>query len=210
MNGTYRFIIVYILLAATWGYLDFHTDRTIPVAKPLIEFPGNVQGWHVTSQSSFGKEILNVLRPTDYLSRQYSRMTGDTIGLYIGYHDGGKDSGEIHSPKHCLPGSGWQEISSDRMDLVTPKGHVNLVKAVYQKGENRELFFYWFQVQGNTLTNEYALKVAEIMNSLFHGRRDAAFVRISVPIIADEKGAETSGIDFIREIYPLIGNFIPS
>ena len=210
MNGSYRFLVVYVLLAAAWGYLNFHSEMVVPVARPLADFPDSFRGWHVTSQSRFGEEVLNVLRPTEYLARQYSGMVGDTIGLYIGYHDGGKETGEIHSPKHCLPGSGWQEISSDRMDLATTKGHVNLVKAVYQKGENRELFFYWFQVQNTTLSNEYTLKVAEIMNSLLHGRRDAAFVRISVPIVTDEKGAESTGINFIREIYPLIGDYIPS
>jgi EpsI family protein len=203
-------MLFYILLAAAWGYLNFHADRVVPMARPLTEFPDSVQGWHVTSQSTFGEDILNVLRPTDYLARQYSGMVGDTIGLYIGYHDGGKESGEIHSPKHCLPGSGWQELSSDRMELATPRGHVNLVKAVYQKGESRQLFFYWFQVQNRTLSSEYALKGAEIVNSLLHGRRDAAFVRISVPVETDEKHAEITGVNFIREIYPLIGNFIPS
>ena len=164
----------------------------------------------MTSQARFSEDILNVLKPTDYLSRNYEGSSVKRIGLYIGYHDGGNESGEIHSPKNCLPGSGWQELSAAKMDLNEPLGKISLVKAIYQKGESRELFLYWFQVQDKTLSDEYSLKLAEITSSIIHGRKDAAFIRVSVPIEVGEHEAAAAGVRFIRDFYPLIREFLPA
>ena len=205
-----RFVLVYLLLILTWCSISLYSRSTVPVSKPLAEFPSVCREWRMTSQTRFSDNILNILMPTDYLSRTYEGTDGKRIALYIGYHDGGKKSGDIHSPKHCLPGSGWQQISTAHMELAEPLGAINLVKAVYEKGGSKELFFYWFQVQDKTLSNEYALKVSGIKNSIFLGRKDAAFIRISVPFEENEKEATTTGIDFVHDIYPLIRDFIPS
>jgi EpsI family protein len=210
MNVRYRFILFYSLVLLVWVYLHFHSKYAVPVAKPLSDFPTICHEWHMTSQTNFSEDILNVLKATDYLSRSYEGVSARRIGLYIGYHDGGKESGEIHSPKHCLPGSGWQKLSSERMDLNEPLGKINLIKAVYQKNERKELFLYWFQVQDKTLSDEYSLKLAGITSSIIHGRKDAAFIRISVPFEVDEHEATATGVRFIQDVYPLIREFIPS
>lgn len=210
MIARFRFIFFYILLVLTWVCIHTPFRTAVPMAKPLAEFPTLCQEWRMTSQERFSEDVLSVLKPTDYLSREYEDTRGKRIGLYIGYHDGGKNSGEIHSPKNCLPGSGWQQVSTERMYFNEPLGTINLVKAVYQKGESRELFFYWFQMQKESFSDEYSLKLAGIANSVMHGRKDASFIRVSVPFETDEKEAIAAGVGFIRNMYPLIRNFIPA
>jgi EpsI family protein len=150
-----------------------------------------------------------VLKPTDYISRTYAGNDGRLVELYIGYHGGGKNGGEIHSPKHCLPGSGWYESSSRKIRIDMAKGEINLVQAVYQKGESKELFLYWFQVKDKTLTDEYSLKISEIVNSMIYRRRDASFVRISVPVQGDQDQAMATGERFVRDFYPAIREHLP-
>lgn len=205
-----RFVIIYLLLIAAGLYINLHSDIAVPVNRPLGEIPARHGGWESVSRSVFSEKVLEVLKPTDYLCRRYLCPDGSAVTLYIGFHDGGKESGEIHSPKHCLPGGGWHEMSSGRMALATTAGEVNLVKAVYQKGESRELLLYWFQVQDKTLSDEYSLKLAEITNSMIHRRRDAAFIRISVPFEGEEDVAMAVGVRFIRDFYPLIRDSLPS
>jgi len=205
-----RFILFYLLLLLTWACINLTSSAAVPVIKPLSQFPAVYQEWRMISQERFSEVILSVLKPTDYLSRSYEGPRARRIGLYIGYHDGGKESGEIHSPKNCLPGSGWQQVSTERMHLSTPPGKISLIKAVYQKGESRELFLYWFQVQDKTLSDEYSLKLAGITNSIIHGRKDAAFIRISVPFEVDEHEAAAAGVRFIQDFYPLIREFLPA
>ena len=210
MKSRYRFIFFYSLLLLTWSYLHFHSKAAIPVARPLSDFPVICQEWRMTAQTRFSDDVINILKPTDYISRSYEGSNVGRVGLYIGYHDGSKESGEIHSPKHCLPGSGWLQQSSTRVDLDEPRGKISLVKAVYQKGDRRELFLYWFQVQDKTISDEYSLKLAGITNSIIYGRKDAAFIRVSVPFEVDENGAAAAGIRFIRDVYPLIRDFLPA
>lgn len=210
MNTRYRFTLVYLMLTLTWAFICLSVRTAVPVVNPLAKFPATCQEWRMTSQVRFSDETLSVLKPTDYLSREYESITGKRIRLYIGYHDGGKKSGEIHSPKNCLPGSGWQQVSTEQMHLSEQIGKINLVKAVYQKGEIRELFLYWFQIQDRTFSDEYSLKLAGISNAILYGRKDASFIRVSVPFEADEKEATEAGLNFIRDIHPLMRDFIPA
>ena len=161
------------------------------------------------SQSAFSTAVLDVLKPTDYLSHQYQGSDGAKVSIYIGYHGGGKESGGIHSPKHCLPGSGWYEISSKRDYLEVNGERINMVRAVYQNGESKELFLYWFQVKGRTMSEEYSLKLAEITNSFMYRRRDSAFIRVSVPIEADEQGAAAVAERIVKDFFPVIRDFLP-
>jgi EpsI family protein len=210
MIGTSRFIAVYALLLAAGLYLHLHRDLGVPMKMPFDRFPSVVSQWRMTGESQLSREVQAVLKASDVLMRQYVNAQGDRVQLYIGYHDGGKGSGEIHSPKHCLPGSGWLEESSARTQIPAAGERLNLVRAVYQKGDSRELFLYWFQVRGRSLSEEYSLKVAEIANSVLYRRRDASFIRISVPFQGDEQKALAIGERFVSDFLPSIQDFLPS
>jgi EpsI family protein len=197
------------MIIVTMGCIHLPSRASIPSAKSLAYFPTLCRDWRMTSQERFDDDILSVLKPTDYLSRSYENGIGTRIGLYVGYHDGGKNSGDIHSPKNCLPGSGWHQLSSQQVGIGVPRGTISLTKAVYQKGENRELFLYWFQVRDKSFSDEYSLKLAEISNAVMHGRKDASFIRVSVPFEDNELEAEAAGIRFIQDVYPLIQEYLP-
>lgn len=210
MKNNSRFIVVYILLGITALYLFTHSDTTVPMNKPFSEFPLRVADWQMTSQHEFSDDVLNALKPADYLSREYVGPDGQRVSLYLGYHSGGKDSGPIHSPKHCLPGSGWYEVSSQKSSADTGGQKINLARAVYQKGESKALFLYWFQVRDKSLNDEYRLKLAEIMNSVTSRRRDSTFIRVSVPFETNQEKAEALGRQFIRDFQPEIKKFLPA
>jgi len=206
---TARYLIVCFLLIAAALFIYLHADVAVPVKQPFSTFPVQVSSWRMTSQTEFSADVLGVLKPSDYIYRQYKNDAGATASLYIGYHGGGKDSGGIHSPKHCLPGSGWFEVSTKRQSLDVAGTKLNLVQAVYQKGDSRELFIYWFQVRDTTMNEEYSLKMSEIINSLLYQRRDSAFIRISVPFENDRQAALTTGEGFVRDFVPVIRGFLP-
>jgi len=204
-----QFITVYILLALVGLYIILHSDVTVPMNRNFSEFPVMLKGWQMVSQGQLSQGVIDVLKPTDYLSRTYAANDGGTVSLYIGYHGGGRDAGEIHSPKHCLPGSGWQVVSEKKNRVDVNGNPVNIVEAVYQKGDERELFLYWFQVKNKSLTDEYNLKLSELVNSMLYRRRDASFVRISVPSQKDPGQDVALGKSFIKDFYPVIAEFLP-
>lgn len=204
-----RYLIICLLLIVAGLFIYLHEDVAVPTIRPLREFPVQVTTWQMTSQSEFSADVLDVLKPTDYLYRQYNHARYGTVSLYIGYHGGGKESGGIHSPKHCLPGSGWFEVSTNRQTLDSAGTKLNLVQSVYQKGDSKELFLYWFQVRNATMNDEYSLKMSEIINSLLYRRRDSTFIRISVPFETDRQAAVAVGEEFVRDFVPIIRGFLP-
>jgi EpsI family protein len=205
----HRFFIVYLLLIAAAFFVHRHGNIAVPANRPLAEIPQQKSGWRMIGQTRFDERVLEVLLPTDYLYRTYADDQGHRLTFYLGYHDGGPDSGPIHSPKHCLPGSGWQELSTTAGVLTVGEEKINLAKAVYQNGHSKELFLYWFQVKGKTLSNEYALKLAEVTNSIFHNRKDSAFIRVSIPFEDDLDKAVSLGERFVRDFYPSIETILP-
>lgn len=209
MIKKYRIFVVYALLIAAALFVHLHEDVAVPVTRPLAEIPQQQGVWRMVSQSRFSDEVLEVLKPTDYLSRSYVDRDGNRVGFYLGYHGGGPGSGGIHSPKNCLPGSGWLKVSSESGSLKVAEENIHLVRAVYQNGYSKELFIYWFQVKGQTLANEYTLKLAEVTNSIFQNRRDSAFIRLSVPVDQDLDTALAVGENFIRDFYPHIAAVLP-
>ena len=209
MNLRYRFLVIFVLLGGMAAYMSFHRDLVVPLAKPFGEFPPAHSGWRMAGQSSLSDNVIKVLMPTDYLSRRYVDEDGTSVDMYLSFFDGGPDSGGIHSPKHCMPGSGWFEMSSERTTLELGGETVKLVRAVYALGEQRELIYYWFDMRGQTMSDEYSLKLAEITGSMFHSRRDQSFIRISVQARDNVESAQKRVEDFLLDFYPVIREFLP-
>jgi len=209
MKAQWRYLAVYLLLALAALFIQTHTTHAVPVAQPLTGIPTYLGEWKMVRQAEFSPRVLANLRPTDYLYREYVDPDGHSLSLYIGYHDGGPESGPIHSPKHCLPGGGWHALGEATHQLTIDGQSLDVVQSLYAKGDSQELFVYWYQVKGEILTNEYALKLAEIRNAMLHQRKDSAFIRISIPNaanIADPAGMAES---FVAEVFPHIKAALP-
>ena len=209
MKKQTRYIITYLLLGLTVLFIYTHENVAVPVGQPLTDIPVQFDDWYMAGQSRFSPEVLQNLQPTDYLYRVYKDKPGNKVTLYLGYHDGGPESGPIHSPKHCLPGSGWFELSQVERTIQASGKSLPIVEAVYQKGDQKEMFLYFFQVKGQVLTDEYSLKLAEIVNSILHKRRDSAFIRVSVPFQGDSSEAALIGDRFMANLYPHIASVLP-
>lgn len=204
------FVAVYALLIAAGLYLQLHRDLGVPMKSSFDRFPSQVSQWRMTGETRLSDQIQSVLKASDVLMRQYVNPQGEQVQIYIGYHDGAKGTGEIHSPKHCLPGGGWLQLSSQRTRIAAAGDQVNLVRAVYQKGDSSELFLYWFQVRDKSVSEEFSLKAEQIANSVLYRRRDASFIRISVPFQSDEQKAAAIGERFVSDFMPAIKSFLPS
>ncbi|MBW2477062.1 MAG: EpsI family protein [Deltaproteobacteria bacterium] len=209
MIGLFRYLSVYVLLGITALFIYTHETIAVPVNRPLQEIPSELNGWTMEWQSRFSQQMLESLQPTDYLYRSYIDHEGHKVALYIGYHSGGPESGPIHSPKHCLPGSGWFEISEKQVDIRVGDSLLPIVQAIYQKGNQKELFIYYFLVKGKVLTNEYALKFAEIKNSILYKRKDSAFIRVSLPVQGSDDQAISVAESFTKMIHTHIQDVLP-
>lgn len=210
MKQSLRYLVVAALMLTAWAYMRTHRDKPTPLPIPFKEFPMSIGDWKLAMDSVFDRRVLEVLRPTDYMAKRFVKPDGSVADLYVGYHDGASQAGPLHSPKNCLPGSGWYEVSSQRTRLGLKGGKVDAVIAVYRQGSSSELFLYWFQVAGRTLNAEHTLKINEILNSALNGRHDTSFIRISVPVTGSTDKAAAEARDFLEAVYPSLKQFLPS
>lgn len=198
-------IIAFLAVGAYFG--QGRVESAVLTQRALDDFPATMGPWRSAGQVFFDGKTLSVLRPTDYLYRLYT--DGEhRIGLYVGFHGGGEGAGPIHSPRNCLPSSGWMVLDEARRDLPTPEGTVRLMRATFAKGDEGSVYYYWYQVRGATMAGDLELKLAELQNAFLHGRRDAAFIRLDVPM-AQAAGADEAVADFVTRLYPLLLGYLP-
>ncbi len=206
----WQFYICCFLLIVTTVYVNYFFEvEVIPPKKSFSEYPENVENWVKVKDHFFDDKVMDALRVDDFIYRTY-RKNGRPVQLYIGYYRTQRNGAQIHSPKHCLPGSGWFEISHKIRVLPLDRGQLKFVEAVYQKGTNQEVFLYWYDVQGKKITNEYLLKMNMIYSSLMNNRSDGSFIRISTPVLNNDVDSAIRTVEeFALKMLPIIDSFLP-
>jgi EpsI family protein len=155
-------------------------------------------------------EIVKVAGVSDYLNRIYAQNSGASVGLYVGYYATQGMQDKAHSPKNCLPGSGWQPVSATETELTFDqrKFPVNLY-VIEQYGE-RQLVLYWYQSRGRIVASEYWAKFYMIVDAIRWNRTDGALVRIVVPIRGDSESlTRQQAIQFAEAVLPRVNQVLP-
>lgn len=204
-----RYALIILLLGSA-AYLTY-SPRQIeePEVQPLKTFPKQIGQWTTASDIIFNEPTLKVLKPTDYLMRTYVNRNGDSLGLYVGYHNGGPNAGPIHSPKNCLPGAGWHMEANQEIRVSVGKDAITLVRADFAMGDRKMTCYYWYQVRGEAITKDLSMKLAEFTGVLLANRKDASFIRIDVTN-AGHQHADALAADFLQDAYPLLLQYLPS
>ncbi len=211
-----NYLVIVLLLCAAAFLSHSPRELVVPQARSLQTFPSVLGSWIMSSNTVFDEATLKVLRPADYLSRTYVDKEGRRIGLYVGYHSGGPGTGPIHSPRNCLPGSGWYSAGSGELSLAadgttgSAGRPLRIVRTVYAKGEQEVVYFYWYQIRGDTLTSDVDLKLAELKGVLLDRRKDAAFIRIDMDKALPDEQINSLAFDFIRTLEPVLREYLPS
>jgi len=208
---TFQFLVTVALLVGKMAYLHARS-RTERVPEPP-----KLAAVHQTIDGRQGRDlklsrgVLDVLGPGDFLSRMYFKDDELPIDLFIAYFPSQKAGDTIHSPKNCLPGSGWFPIQSSDIAIDVP-GHkpINANHYIIAKGPDRQLVIYWYQAHGRTVQSEYWAKFYLVADAMRMNRTDGAMVRIVTPIGSEgvEK-AEERALSFARALVPKLDDFIP-
>jgi len=124
-NSKFIICILILLTAAMLNYYFSKPDISLS-RKSLTEFPKTLGGWTVISDHQIDESSMKILQVDDYLMRNYENSDGDVIGLYIGYFKSQREGKGIHSPRQCLPGSGWAPVETSIYKLPVESLHPSL------------------------------------------------------------------------------------
>jgi EpsI family protein len=168
------------------------------LARPLATIPEALAGWRAVGDEAIPPNTLTRLVLTDYVSRIYAKGS-NKLGLFIAYYAEQRSGESMHSPKHCLPGSGWEIWQYGSIEVPLKGGGVVVNKYSIHKGSNRDVVLYWYQSGPRVIASEYYGKLLLMRDAMFDGRTDGAIVRIIVP---DAPGAVEEGVNFASQLIP--------
>lgn len=209
--------VVAMLVASAVIVRSVGHGQPVTLHRPFWQFPNQLSAW--TGQDvRFSPSVEDRVGVSSYMYRVFRRQSSTSIpplDLYVGFYESQKHGEMIHSPKNCLPGSGWFIAERDTMSLdVPPYQPFEVNKYVIANGTERQVVLYWYQqAGGRVVTNEYLGRVHMVMDALTKNRTDAALIRVIIPTrdnLPESVEASTAeAVEFLRAAYPELMRFLP-
>jgi EpsI family protein len=210
-NRYARILTGALLVQAVLFYTASHGDA-VPLKQPLSQFPMTLGAWHTVSVGVVDKETLDILKADDTMSRNYASPMG-VVNLWVAYFKTQRTGQSPHSPKNCLPGSGWSQVSAGDLDVKIPGtgDTIRINRYEVSKGDEKTLTLYWYQSERRVVANEFDAKFWLVADSIRLHRSDTSVVKVLIPIVKDQdKQAEEVGVKFVQTVYPALRQFLPS
>jgi EpsI family protein len=211
-SNLWRFWVVACLLAGAAALLHARqAAEIVPQGLPLTSFPGQIGDWE-SQDLTLSPDILSVLGPGDFLSRVYSAPGQPYIDFFLAYFPSQRAGDTIHSPKNCLPGSGWTPLESSRITITGADGTtIPANRYLIEKGADRQLVIYWYQAHGRAVASEYLAKFYLVADSIRMNRSDGSLVRVVTQIRSGEgePSAEKRAVRFVQQIMPMLNQYVP-
>jgi EpsI family protein len=208
-----RFWIVLALVVAAAVFLRSRSRaESLPPHRELSAFPARIDDW-TGRDVVISDDILSILGNGDFLQRIYSRSPDEPpIDFFLAYFPTQRTGSTIHSPKNCLPGSGWEPIESSHIALQVPSGQSILVnRYILQRVSSKLLVLYWYQSQGRSVASEYWAKFYLVVDAIGRNRSDGALVRVLTAQAPGEsiESSQSRAMTFAKAIIPILPGFIP-
>jgi len=171
-----------------------------PLALPLDQIDSTILGWSAFQDQTLPPYTLKALDATSYLSRSYRK--GDLqLDLFVAFYEQQRAGESMHSPKHCLPGAGW-EIWQHGSAVVPVNGKtIEVNQYRIENAGSRRLMLYWYQSRNRIVASEYLGKLLLARDTLLTGQTAGSIVRITLP---DTPGSNQEGIAFASKLIPAV------
>jgi EpsI family protein len=197
-HSSFPFISTVLLLVGTLAAAALTTNRP-PEAllEPLEGIPAQLAGWKLAQREAIEPNVLQVLRATSYLLRDYSK-NGRRLNLLVVFYAQQRAGESMHSPKNCLPGSGWEIWRYDSALIPVQGERIKVNKYSIQRLSERDLVFYWYQSKGRVIASEYLGKIMLVHDALA-GHTAGSIVRL---IVQDDPQASADAIEFSSALIP--------
>lgn len=206
-------VLALLAAGAVAGFFVANRAEQIPPRSAFNSFPLQIEGWQ-GRLARLENIYLDALKLDDYILADYINDHKDLVNLYVAYYASQRAGESAHSPRSCLPGGGWKITSLSQIPVKDTSFNglpLMVNRAVIQKGEYRQLVYYWFQQRGRMITNEYMVKWYLFWDALTRNRTDGALVRLTmvIPQGGDAAAADKQLAEFSRAVVGKMKDYIP-
>jgi EpsI family protein len=203
-----RAIVAFVLIAAAGASARGARSGVAPPQPDLDAVPLHLGVWSGRDAGPIDEESARELAADSYLNRTYDAPAlASTAGLYIAYYAEQRPGVSIHSPLHCLPGTGWEPLEVGTIDFQSQGQSQSVRRMLVRKNRDRALVLYWYAIHGRMVAGEAASKLWLLHDSVRLHRSDAALVRVVVPVGRDAGApgaAEWQALSFVRAVLPFL------
>lgn len=202
-----------LLLAQAVAFYVVPKSEAPVMARPLTGLPAQLGSWTTVQETPVEPEVQAVLKATDTLSRIYfDSARGAHASLFVAFFASQRAGVAPHSPKNCLPGSGWAPISSGTLQVPVPgrTEPVEVNRYLVARGSEKTVVLYWYQTPHRITASEYLAKIWLVLDSVRYRRSDTSLVRIIVPAGDGEAArAEEKAVAFMQSLLPPLSAHLP-
>jgi EpsI family protein len=202
-----------LLLQAAVLYSGVRPE-VIPNSRPLSEFPSTIGAWQQRGpEGVVDEETLAILNADDLLNRTYvDESTKRGVFFFVAAFRTQRNGKAPHSPKNCLPGAGWTQVSADDkfpVDVGAPQP-ILVNRYIVGHGNDRSVVLYWYQSRNRVVANEFKAKFWVMADAIHLNRTDTALVKVVVDI-GDRTEDEATGtaVDFVRAFFVPLHEYLP-
>ncbi len=207
-----RLVTLFLIIQTAVLYSSIRTEY-VPQSRQLSDLPHQLGSWNMAGESYVDKETQQVLQADDTVSRVYiDPSTASQASLFVAAFRTQRTGKTPHSPKNCLPGAGWTQLSSQNYPIDVGLAEPIVVnRFVIVHGDEREVVLYWYQSRNRVVANEFKAKFWVVADAMRLNRTDTALVRVIVPIKdKDEDTATTKAATFVRAFFGTLQHYLPA
>lgn len=175
-----RYIPGALFVLGTLMVWSTRSQTAVPLAGSLATVLPEVPGYSATNQV-IPPDELKVVGATGYVARLFRKPDSSVaFTTYVAYYDRQTQGKTMHSPRNCLPGAGWEILTTGR-DSISAGGTKHEVnRYLLKKDATQAVVFYWYQGRGRIVASEYEVKWNLLLDAAFRGHTEEALVRVVV------------------------------
>jgi len=207
-------ILTVVLLAQASIFYGFSRRETVPRHNPLADFQlPSTSNWGMVENLPLDADTLEVLKADDLTSRVYrNKADGSIATLFVAFFETQRTGKAPHSPKNCLPGSGWVPSRSTTRTIEIPGSQpISVNDYVISRGQNQSIVLYWYQSRDRVIASEYFAKIYTVTDAIRYNRSDTALVRVVVNVTdGNTQAAEQIAISFVQSFFTPLRDYLPA
>ena len=177
-----RYIPGALFVLGTLLVWSSRSQSAVPLAGSLATVLPEVDGYRA-EQQTITPEELKVVGASGYVARAFRKTGADSsvaFTTYVAYYDRQTQGKTMHSPRNCLPGAGWEILTSGRGTISAGGTTHEVNKYLLKKDSFQAVVYYWYQGRGRIVASEYKVKWNLLLDAAFRGHTEEALVRIVV------------------------------
>jgi len=207
-------ILTVVLLGQASLFYGFSRRENVPHHSPLADFrlPAGSE-WNMVENLQLDADTLEVLKADDLTSRVYQNKTNGSVAtLFVAFFETQRTGKAPHSPKNCLPGSGWVPSRSNVRTIPIPgSAPISVNDYVISRGQNQSIVLYWYQSRDRVIASEYSAKIYTVTDAIRFNRSDTALVRVVVNIVdGNTQAAEQTAVSFVQSFFTPLRDYLPA